>query len=122
MLKPENYFSDVSFLLVIRCCVKRTEDFHGLIVVRVGLQDLLEALRGVFLVSSIHVHLSQAEERQHEGGRGELGSLVVILKGLVIILLNKKRVEKKTFNASTCLNPGWFDKEPGSNLNVEGTS
>lgn len=89
MAECEGYFSDVSFFLVIRRCVKRTENFHGFVVVRVSLQDLLEALCGIFFVSPVHVHLSQAEERQHEGGRGELSSLVVILKSLVVVLLHK---------------------------------
>lgn len=91
LLGTVDHLGDVSFLLVVRRRVKRAENLHGLVVVRVRLQDLLEALRGVFFVSPIHVHLSQAEERQHEGGRGELGGLVVILEGLVVVLLREKQ-------------------------------
>jgi len=81
------YFGNVPLLLVVGRGVEGAQDLHGLVVVGVGLQHLLKALRRVLLVPPVHVHLAQAEERQHKGGRGELGGLVVVLEGLVIVLL-----------------------------------
>lgn len=91
----DTYFGNVSLFLIVRCCIERPQNFHSFIVVGVGLQDLFEALCRVLLVSSIHIHLSQAKEGQHKGRRGELSGLVVILKRLVVVLLKRKsRMER----------------------------
>lgn len=66
--EQDTYFGNVSLLLVIRGCIEGAQNLHGLVVIGVGLQNLFETLRCVLLVPSIDIHLSQAEEGQHEGG------------------------------------------------------
>lgn len=94
----KTYFCNVSLFLIVRRCVEGSQDFHCFVVVGVGLQNLFKALSSIFLVSTIHIHLSQTKERQHEGGRGELSSLVVILKRLVIVLLKRSKNRDRHLN------------------------
>lgn len=95
----QTYFGDIPLFLIVGRCVERAQDLHGFVVVGVGLQNLFEALSCILLVSSVHIHLTQAEEGQHEGGRGKLGGLVVILEGLVVVLL---REHKTADSSQTC--------------------